>query len=210
MIDEIAFVVFIGCIVAYRVLFKYRCRHPDACRHTVIEELYKTWVDDRVKEENPITAVQALRNMLMACSIFITSILILLGFLLGGLAQQLGDTTPFMGIDIVSAGEVRATTIAISIIFCVLCFVMAARLATRLTLIITSKPAAIDLGGGMSGMNVARKTFLSMQNNWMLGIRSLFYMVGVLGWLVSAFIFMIVTVCVTVYLVWFQDVWSIK
>ena len=210
MFDEIAFITLVSCIAVYRLLYRYRCKNPESCMRTVIDELHESWVDARLKEENPITAVQALRNMLMACSIFITSTLILLGLLVGALAPFLSDDTPFLGIQAITAGTIKSGTIVAAVFVSAFCFIMAARLATRASMLVTAKPGSVDLGDELSGIHVTRTTFKSMQKYWMLGVRSMLYMLAAVAWLVSPFLFMTLVIVMTVYLIWFQDVWSAK
>ncbi len=126
MIDEIAFFVFSGCGLAYRLLVWYQTRHPGIYKRNVLNQLYYKWVDARIKEDITV-AVQALRNLIMACSIFITALLVFIGLLVEVFQVQLVDTTPFLGIAPLTVGMVKVGLNTFLIFACLTCFIMSIR-----------------------------------------------------------------------------------
>ena len=82
-LDIISLGIFVISIFIYTIMMIYGLQHPDTSRKGAINAIYRHYVDARLKEtESPVVAVQAMRNLIMANSAFISALLILLGLLL--------------------------------------------------------------------------------------------------------------------------------
>ncbi len=208
MIDEIAFVILIASLIITWLLYRFRHKHPGTCSNNVIHNLYANWVDARLSEANPLTAVQALRNMLHACSIFITATLILLGLLIERLIVLLDDTTPFLGGNIVSLGQVKASSSIIAMFSCVFSFTIATWMAGRASMLVTANPTRIDPNEKVNGLSVTKATIMSMHKYWLGGVRGMFFMLGVVSWLISPVFMMMTTLATSLYLIWFLEIRS--
>lgn len=206
MIDDIALLTLGGCVALYRLLLAYRCRHPATCTRTALDQLYENWIETRLKEAHPITGVQALRNLIMSNQIFITSLIVLLGIIV---VIPSAETTLLFGIAGLTVSIVRISTIVIAIFICVFFFTMSVRMAMRTTLLITSNPHDVH-DEKIDGILVTKKAFNATQNHWMYGVRGVLYLISVLTWIVTPWLFLFSTVLVTVYLIVYQDIWSMK
>ena len=206
MLDEIAFFFFIFCVLFYFMVLALSVLGSKPSKRNVINLIYKNWVKNRLKDDTPLTAVQALRNFIMGSSTFVSALFILLGILVGFYQTIFADTTPFLGMRDYSVGLIQITLNLIIIIFCLFNFILAVRYATRLSLLIGGNPQEYSIGK-IKGISVTRKTFISAQNHWMFGIRGLFYLVATILWILNTIFFIIATIFVTIYLIVFQDIW---
>ena len=83
MIHETALIIFIICIGIYFTLLFLNIKKRNPSQRNVIRLIYANWVDERLKDESPLAAIQALRNFMMGNSSFISALFILLGLLVG-------------------------------------------------------------------------------------------------------------------------------
>jgi len=60
----------------------------------------------------------------------------------------------------------------------------------------------------MDGITFTKNTMISAQNHWSFGLRGLFYLITVIGWLVHPIFFIIGTLGVTGYLIFFEDIFE--
>ncbi|MBN2152768.1 MAG: DUF599 domain-containing protein [Candidatus Lokiarchaeota archaeon] len=210
MIDEIAFLTLVVTITITFFLYRHRHKHPGVCSRVVIDDLYANWVEERLKEPNPITAVQALRNLLQACSIFITATLILLGLLVAPFIELLEDATPFFGESFVSLGQVKAAAALTAMFACVFSFTIAAWMAGRAGMLVTANPAAVDPDMRITGISVTKATIKTLHKYWLAGVRGFFFMLGIVSWLITPITMIIGTLATCIYLVWFQDIRAAK
>jgi len=205
-LDEIALVVFLSCISLYFFLLIYSTVWSKHSKRQLINLIYKNWVENRLKDESPLTSVQALRNFIMGCSTFASILFVLLGIIVGFSSTAFLEEKAFLGFETMELGTVEVITNVIVIIFSLFNFILATRYATRLSLLISGNPEQYSVGD-YTGVKLAKKTFKSAQNHWMLGVRGIFYLVATLMWFLDAIYFIIATVLVTFYLVGFQDIW---
>ena len=205
MIDEIGFLLFIGCLLIYLgvILYSYKSKKPTKLKR--LNEIYKNWVHIHIQKERHLVAIQALRNFTMGNSIFISAFFILLGILIGFYTGGSFNSTPFWGISQLTIGLLQISVTLVIIMFCVINFSLSIRSITRLSLLITA-----DLQDYSSavfpGIAFAEKTFIAAKNHWMAGVRGLFYLITTLIWFVNSFFFIIATILITVYLISIHDV----
>lgn len=64
ILDEIAFFIFLVCFIVYFILFVHALKTSKPTKLRVLKLIYVNWVKTRLEEEDPITAVQALRNFI--------------------------------------------------------------------------------------------------------------------------------------------------
>ena len=205
MLDEIGFTVFIGCVILYIVLFFFWKHNQKPCKMMVRERLFGKWVEERLKSERDLlVAVQSLRNIIMAISVFISAFLILLGIIIGFLqGPALMEPPFFFGIDGFSTLFVKLLADIIGIFLCVFFFIMAIRMAARTSLLLGSNPTDISCEG-VSGLQYTKDTFKSAQNYWMFGIRGTFYLLALNSWFLNPIFFMLVSLIVTIFII-FKD-----
>ncbi|PWI47337.1 hypothetical protein CEE45_12135 [Candidatus Heimdallarchaeota archaeon B3_Heim] len=202
--DIIALGIFVICILIYSIMIIYGLRHPTTSRKGSLNLIYEYYVDERVKE-SPLIAVQAIRNIIMANTAFISSLLVLLGLLLA-FYQLIFSVEMIPGSDI-SLGFIQMVVMVIIIVFCLFNFVLAIRMLVRFTLLISANPEKIEFCG-MTGLQFTKDTMISAQNHWSFGLRGLFYLITVLAWLAHPILFLIGAIGVTTYLIFFEDIYD--
>ena len=68
IINEIALIIFISCIVLYSLLLIYGSKHEVLSKRNVLKIIYKDWTDVRLEKDNDNATAQALRNFIMGNS----------------------------------------------------------------------------------------------------------------------------------------------
>jgi uncharacterized membrane protein len=207
-IDILALGVFGFSIVIYSIMLVYGLQHPDTSRKGAINAMYKHYVDARLKKsESPVVAVQAMRNLIMANSAFISALLILLGLLLASYSFIFPeDLIPGTTI---SLGYIQMLVMILIIIFCLFNFMLAIRMLVRFTILISSYPDEIKICG-VEGLSFTKETLISAQNHWTFGLRGLFYLITVLAWLAHPLLFLLGSIGVTGYLVFIEDIYAVN
>ena len=202
-IDLLALIIFFICIILYSTLIVYGLRNPEATRRGSLNLIFERWVETRLRQgESAIVPIQANRNQIMANSIFISSLLVLLGILLGlfPLISTERDLIPGISLSVI-----QITLIFLITIFSLFNFVLSIRLLVRFTLLIGSEPQDCNICG-MGGLTFTKKTLISAQNRWLFGLRGLFFLIPSLSWLIDAGFFIVGTIAVTAYLIFFEDI----
>ena len=207
-LDEFAFIIFLVCISLYIFLLIYSITQKKPSQRNVFNLIYKNWVDNRLKDDEPLVGIQALRNFIMSNSIFITALLILLGLLIGIYSSYNFKGTTFLGFKELSLDVAKIVLNIFMIIFCLFNFILCIRMLNRTSLLLCGNPQEYSIGK-YKGLELIQKSFISAQNHWMYGIRGLFYLIATLFWLINTILFMACTIIVTLYLILFQDIWRV-
>ena len=80
-LELFALAVFGISILVYTVMLIYGLKNPTTSRKGSLNQIYSQFVDSRIKQ-SPLVAIQAMRNLIMANTAFISALLVLLGILL--------------------------------------------------------------------------------------------------------------------------------
>ncbi|MHA1186283.1 MAG: DUF599 family protein [Candidatus Heimdallarchaeota archaeon] len=200
MLDELAFFSFIGCIIL-SIVFLFISLNKSYSRKGLRRKILSKWIDINL-DENRAIAVQALRNILMVNTGFISALLVLAGLLIGLFQIAFTNTGQFFWglIPGFTVGVAQLVLIIFTIAFSLFNFINSNRMIGNLTLMITSNPQDDE-----REINFVKLTFRSAQRSWMLGIRGLFYVVTVLTWIISPIILIVGTYLITVYIILVQD-----
>jgi uncharacterized membrane protein len=142
----------------------------------------------------------------MSNSTITSALFILLGIILGIYPQNSG---PELFWALISLGFVKIALNSFLIIFCILNFILSIRSITRLNLLISGDPGNYQLNG-RTGIDAAKKAFIRAKSHWMIGIRGLFYLTSTLFWFLSNYIFLIMTIGITLYFIAIRDVRKLK
>ncbi len=207
MLDEIALIIFISCIIIYISLLTINIRKKTPSQRNTVRLIYAHWVEERLKDDSPIAAVQALRNFIMGNSAFISALFILLGLIVGFYSSDLFNNGGIILLNI-SISLLQVSVNIFIIIFSLFNFILSLRFVTRLSLLISGNPQKYAMGK-IQGIKVTEKTLISAQNHWMIGVRALFFLVPTMLWLISSIFFIIGSVIVTLYMILFQDFWLV-
>lgn len=207
-IEEVAFTIFLMCLLIYTILFLNSLTTKRPSQRAVLNEIYRNWVSNQLNNQDTIVSVQAIRNFIMANSTFISALFILLSMLIGIYDVFFVNNAPFWGNEHLTLGLVKITLNIFIIVFALYNFIVSIRMLSRLTILITGNPQDYSMGDGkIKGKEITKKTFVLAQNHWMFGIRSLFYLAATLVWYLDAILFIIMSILVTIYLIVFQDTW---
>ncbi|MBD3338171.1 MAG: DUF599 family protein [Candidatus Lokiarchaeota archaeon] len=206
MLHEIGLIFFASCFIVYfLLLYNNLRRRKKPNKFHVFRLIYINWVQTRVDDNSSLAGVQALRNFIMANSTFVSALFILLGILVGFYNATFFDNMSFFGLSFITVGLVQITLNLLVIVFCLFNFILSIRYTARLSILITGKPHEYAIGK-VKGIEVTTKTLLSAQNHWMLGVRSLFYLIATLIWFVSPILLIVATIAVTFYLLALHDI----
>jgi uncharacterized membrane protein len=200
--DLIALLIFLVCIGIYGMMIGYGLKYPQKTRRGSLNLIYEEFVNARVKDSS-IIAVQAMRNLIMANSAFISALLVLMG-LLFAFYSILFSEEMIPGSEI-SLGTIQLVLMMIIIVFCLFNFVLTIRKLVRFTLLISSHPDKLTICH-VDGLKFTKDTLISAQNHWLFGLRGLFYLVISMTWLANPILFLGGSIAVTGYLIFFEDI----
>lgn len=188
----------------------YGVKFPEKTRRGLLSMVYHNWIKVHLREgPDSLVAVQAIRNQIMGSSIFISALLVLLGIVLGLYTIFPEGNVVIFLFAAFSLISVQITLITLIIVFCLFNFIYSVRMAVRLTFLITADPEKVSLNK-MDALKFTADSLTSLQNHWMFGIRGIFFLIPTLTWLLNPLFFIIGTICVTIYLVFFQDIWILS
>jgi len=205
MLDELGLLIFACCILIYLSAILFSFKKKKRSKLKFLGEIYRNWVNNRIKDENQLVAIQTLRNFIMGNSTFISAFFILLGILVGFYSSGFFSNNPFLGIPNFPLGLIQISLNIVIIMFCLINFTLSIRSITRLSLIISGNPQEY-IKDDFNGVDLAKKTFIAAKNHWMAGVRGLFYLIASLTWFLNSWFFIISTIFITFYLIAIHDV----
>ncbi len=197
-LDEVSLLFFMVAIVSYITFFRSK-RIKGKSRRDYLTNLYKIWARNRIKDSLPISAVQSLRNMMMAYSTFITSLLILLGLFVGLYNAENGGGE-FFGVEGLTVHLMRFSLVMSLIIISLINFILGMRMLMRTTTLI-SVGSLDDEKEQQRLVENTERCFVSAQNHWMYGIRAFFFMIISFSWYLNDVVFIIATAGILIYLI---------
>jgi uncharacterized membrane protein len=207
--NEIAFFVFICCLTTYIILLSISFRQIKPSERNIYRLIYRNWAENRLRKNEDLVTIQALRNFIMGNSTFISGLLILLGILVGFYGTEFFSKENFLGIDGLELGFIQIAVNVAIIIFSLINFILSIRLIVRLTLVITGNPESYNFED-IEAKNLLKKVFISAQNHWMFGSRGLFYLVATLSWIINPYLFIAFSIILTSYLILWGDIWLLS
>ncbi|NHI91336.1 MAG: DUF599 family protein [Candidatus Lokiarchaeota archaeon] len=209
LLNELALITLSAGILIYIALLFYSTKRRKMSRRNALGRIYKNWVHVRLQDNTPYNAIQAIRNVMMADSTFISALLILIGILVGLNSANFLDQSLFFGIPGITWGFIQFICNMFVSIFCLFSFILSIRMFARLSLLISGDPLNSSYTA-QQGEELTNEAFISAQNHWMQGVRALMYLGSTLSWLVHPILSICVSIIVTVYLIRFQDIWVFK
>lgn len=207
-INETALLIYAACVSIYIILMQASSALKINTAHAVIMGLYSNWIITRLKDKNLNTAIQALRNIVMGNTAYISALILLLGILVGLNESGIFKSEPLLfGYKSLSLGNVQMTITSSLVIFCLLNFILAIRMMNRAAILMCAYPekAIPDNPETLPELPVLKHAFASGQNHLILGIRGIFYLVPAMAWIANPHLFIFLSIVVTVYLIFFHD-----
>jgi uncharacterized membrane protein len=208
MYDEIALILFLFCLIGYLLLLIIINKRDKPSQRTTLNLVYKNWVKNRSNDENLLYATQALRNFIMGNATFISGLLVLIGILVGVYNAAILSIIPFFGIEFLSLGFVQMGVNSIIAFFSLFNFILSIRYIVRVSILLSGDAKKYSKGE-FKAIDITEKAFILAQNHWMFGNRGLFFLIATLSWLIDTFFFMILTIIIILYLIFFQDKWIV-
>jgi len=154
-----------------------------------INEAILSWFDTSIEREEYLLVIHQLRNVIMAVTFLATAVVLLLGLLFGlspsALPEPLGN------------GSYVIWLIIFTLIYSFFHFLLCLRHFTRITFLVRSAPEKLeDIGGERAEVYLAN-LFIRGNREYTLGRRSMLYGIVALTWLLNPWIFLILTVGMT-------------
>ncbi len=207
-LDEISFFLFLGCVILYATLMLICKKTGKLYNRTSLNRIYKDWVDSRIDDLSHLVTVQTIRNSIMSNSIFISALLLFLSIIIGLysgdlLSPELDRDFLYVGSN-VPIGIVQITLMGVISIISLFYFIFSVRMLQRSQLLITANTKKRD-EIFESTYKIMQKSFLSAQNNWMSGIRGLYFLIPAITWFFHPIVFIIITILITLYLIGWHD-----
>ncbi len=206
MLDEIAFFIFIICIIV-SIFFLYYSLNKPTSRKGLRRLIMKDWVKQNLDAQSKSSAIQAIRNQILVNGAFISALLILTGILVG-LFQLIFDIeTEFLWglIPSFTIGYAQLSVILFCVFFSLINLINSSRMASNLSYLITSQPQDVEVNE-IKGVDLTRDAFRISQRSWMLGVRGLFFIIAAVTWLVHSIFFIVSTLILTFYVILAQDI----
>ena len=190
--------------------------------------LMKNWIQKQLAGDNMNVGLQALRNLILANTGLISAMLVILGLIIG-FSSNLSNTLIFSSINPnLQIGALQIIIIGIWDFTAVFSLILSSRASTSLSFLISSDFEEKDglEGKGelkektklerkiklnknqeqqMSPHKLIENLFLSMQKFWLIGIRSLFFLITAMTWIIDPIFFLISTLLMFFYLTFIQD-----
>jgi uncharacterized membrane protein len=225
LLDIIAVVIFVICITIFAAGLIYKIKHPRWGERGFLNIMYQLWIKRMCNSSDTIIAVQTLRNLIMIITFLSTSLLLLLGLLLGGSSSGgFGIFDPSASVNGMYIDYKLILFVAV-IVFSVTMFLLSLRQIVRLNILIGILPESFDTLSDIyfpkcNTDNINEKqqpcfidaeklkidVFLRAMNRFTFGMRAIFFGIVITLWFVNTYAFIIATIVLTVFFVMRHDV----
>ncbi len=220
LINLAALIIFIICISVYAIGLLYKIKKPTFGERGFLNLMYSLWVKRMLSMDQTVTAVQTMRNVIMATTFLASSMMLLLGLLLAAPMDKFSELFSLSAQAPGQFTQYKLLLFVAIIVFSIIMFLLSLRQMVRFSILIGIPADAIQT------MVAAQKktknnqkacelfdaeelkidTFLRAMNRFTFGIRAVFYGITLLLWLLSVYAFIIGTICLTVFLIFHHDV----
>lgn len=191
LIALLAFVFsFWGYHYAYLWFTEKKGFETKKCR---VDNAVHSWFRSALEESDHLLVVHQLRNIIMAVTFLATTVVVLLGFLMG--FSTLGGSGITTG-DILLEGY-PLWLIVITLIFSFLNLLLSLRHFIRITFLIDADPRSLEAITGTSPDHYLSSLFVRGSSQYTIGRRGVLYAVVVLIWYLNVWVFVVSTVLVT-------------
>ncbi len=219
LINLTALIIFIVCISVYAIGLLYKIKKPSWGERGFLNIMYSLWVKRVLDLNQTITAVQTMRNVIMATTFLASSMMLLLGLLLAAPLDKFNELFSLSANGTEQFVQYKLLLFVVIIIFSIIMFLLSLRQMVRFSILIgipaDSIKAVVATQKKTKNQEKACEefdaeelkidTFLRAMNRFTFGIRAVFYGVTSLLWFMSVYAFIIGTVCLTVFLIFHHD-----
>lgn len=183
--------VYSFCLFGYHYgYFLMAERKGVSTRRNRVNDAIVSWFEVGLEENDHLLIIHQLRNVIMAVTFLATTVVLLMGLLFGlgtfDVAEPLVDEQyPFW-------------LITITLIFSFLNFLLCLRHFTRITFLVRSAPEKLKAISGEDSELYLAKLFIRGNREYTMGRRSMLYALVVLTWLLHPYVFLVLTVLMTI------------
>lgn len=222
LLDEVinlaALLIFIFCISVYAIGLLYKIKKPSWGERGFLNIVYSLWVKRMLDPSETTTAVQTMRNLIMATTFLASSMMLLLGLLLAAPLDRFTELFSLSANGAEQFAQFKLLLFVAIIVFSIIMFLLSLRQMVRFSIIIGIPANSIqEVVAAQKKTKNAKAceqfdekelkidTFLRAMNRFTFGIRAVFYGITLLLWFLSVYAFIIGTVCLTVFLIFHHD-----
>lgn len=224
LINIVALVIFVVCITVYSLGLIYSIKKPRWGERGFLNIMYGLWVKRMIDPMETVTAVQTMRNLIMATTFLSSSMLLLLGLLLTAPSNHFDELFSLSATSAEHVGEYKLLLFIAIIVFSIIMFLLSLRQMVRFSILIGIPPESIenvvanqrktkknakDLGF-FDAEELKKDVFIRAMNRFTFGMRAVFYGITLLLWFLSVYAFIIATLCLTAYLIFHRDVETLR
>lgn len=220
LINLTALFIFIICISVYAIGLLYKIKKPTFGERGFLNLMYSLWVKRMLSMDETVTAVQTMRNVIMATTFLASSMMLLLGLLLAAPMDKFNELFSISAQAPGQFSQFKLLLFVAIIVFSIIMFLLSLRQMVRFSILIGIPADSIramvatqkktkNNGKACTDFDAEElkiDTFLRAMNRFTFGIRAVFYGITLLLWLLSVYAFIIGTICLTVFLVFHHDV----
>ncbi len=182
--------VYSFCLWGYHYIYFFFTEKKDVTtRRSTIDEAIFSWIERSLEKKEHLLIIHQLRNVLMAVTFLATTAVLLVGLIFGFSPTALPG--PLEHIDY------ALWLMMFTLIFSFFNFLLCLRHFTRMTFMVRSSPDKLEKISGLKAEEYLANLFIRGNREYTLGRRSMLYGIVVLIWLFNAWIFMFVTIGMT-------------
>jgi len=182
--------VYSFCLWGYHYIYFFFTEKKDVTtRRSTIDEAIFSWIERSLEKKEHLLMIHQLRNVLMAVTFLATTAVLLVGLIFGFSPTALPG--PLEHIDY------ALWLMMFTLIFSFFNFLLCLRHFTRMTFMVRSSPEKLEKISGLKAEEYLANLFIRGNREYTLGRRSMLYGIVALIWLFNAWIFMFVTIGMT-------------
>ncbi len=182
--------IYAVCLWGYHYLYFFLTERKDMItQRNKINEAILSWFETSIEGEDYLLVIHQLRNVIMAVTFLATAVVLLLGLLFGLSPSALPDP--------LTNGTYALWLVIFTLIYSFFHFLLCLRQFTRITFLVRSAPDKLeDISGERAEVYLAN-LFIRGNREYTLGRRSMLYGIVALTWLLNLWVFLILTVGMT-------------
>ena len=199
----LAFIVYGICFMLYHWIYLYLTeKKPSWTKKGRINDCYASWLENSIEQEQHLLLVHQLRNMIMSITFLASASILLVGFLL---SYGLTGVPTTDGLSISQSVNYPVWLVFFTLAFSFLNLLLSLRHLNNLTVLVRSDPTKLEKIEGGSAPAYLEKLFKKGSQRYMLGRRGFLYGIVILFWYVDVWVFIGLTVLLTVTLAYQHD-----
>jgi len=224
LVNLAALVIFVICISVYAIGLVYAIKKPRVGERGFLNIMYRLWVIRMIDPKETVTAMQTMRNLIMATTFLSSSMLLLLGLLFTSPVSQFRELSSLSATVPDQFAEYKLLLFVAIIVFSVIMFLLSLRQMVRFSILIgipaeSIKALSVDPGTEKNNTKdqkhfdaeeLKKDVFIRAMNRFTFGMRAVFYGITLMLWFLSVYAFIIGTLCLTAYLIFHRDVETLR